>query len=34
VISVKTHTSLLVFSSIFGVVPTVAWFDYAPIATP
>jgi hypothetical protein len=33
-ISVQTPTSLLVFSSVFGVVPAVAWFDYAPIATP
>jgi hypothetical protein len=33
-ISVKTHTSLLVFSSVFGVVATVAELDNAPISTP
>jgi hypothetical protein len=33
-ISAKKPTSLLVFSSVFGVVATVTWFDYAPIATP
>jgi hypothetical protein len=33
-ISIKKPTSLLVFWSVFGVVATVASFDYGPIATP
>jgi transposase-like protein len=33
-IFVRKYTSLLVFSSVSGVVATVASFDSAPIATP
>jgi len=33
-ISVKSPTTLLVFSPVFRVVATVAEFDYALVATP